>query len=74
MTKYIWLFILGGIAMIALIFFLMTFSKDMFLIKKLKKTKKNLILNFSLIITTLTCLGLVIYLFTLLKEQINLLQ
>ncbi|MFD1900826.1 hypothetical protein [Enterococcus termitis] len=74
MIDYLWLFILGGIAILALIIFLITLSRDTFLIKKLRKKKLNFILNFSLLFTTLTCLGLIVYLFTLLKEQIEVLQ
>ncbi|MET3562932.1 hypothetical protein ABID30_002023 [Enterococcus rotai] len=74
MMDYLWLFILGGIAILSLLIFLITLSRDTFLMKKLRKKKTNFILNFSLLFTTLTCLGLIVYLFTLLKEQIELLQ
>ncbi|OJG51466.1 hypothetical protein RV06_GL001607 [Enterococcus haemoperoxidus] len=42
--------------------------------KKLRKRKVNFVLNFSLLFISLSCLGLITYLFTLLKEQIELLQ
>ncbi|WYK01022.1 hypothetical protein A5821_002148 [Enterococcus sp. 7F3_DIV0205] len=74
MINYLWLFILGGIAVISLIFFLMMLSRDAFLIRNLKKRKGPLLVNFSLLLITLSSLGLIVYLFTLLKEQIELLQ
>ncbi|MEI5990737.1 hypothetical protein [Enterococcus crotali] len=74
MIDYLWLFILSGIAIISLLVFLITLSRDTFLIKKLRKKKTRFILNFSLLFTTLTCLGLIVYLFSLLKEQIEILQ
>lgn len=74
MIDYLWMFILGGIAILSLMFFLMNLSRDVFLIKKLRKKRVSLSLNFSLLIITLTSLGLIAYLFTLLREQIELLQ
>ncbi|WP_348921152.1 hypothetical protein [Enterococcus rotai] len=74
MINYLWLFILGGVAVVSLIFFLMMLSRDAFLIRNLKKKKGQLFLNFSLLIITLSSLGIIVYLFTLLKEQIELLQ
>lgn len=74
MIDYLWLFILGGVAILALLVFLITLSRDTFLMKKLRKKKLNFVLNFGLLFTTLTSLGLIVYLFTLLKEQIEVLQ
>lgn len=74
MIDYIWMFILGGIAILSLLFFLITLSRDAFLLKKLRKKKFQLVLNFSLLFITLTSLGLIAYLFTLLRDQIELLQ
>lgn len=74
MINYLWLFILGGIAVIALLFFLLMLSRDAFLIRKVKRKKGPLLVNFSLLAITLSSLGLIVYLFTLLKEQIELLQ
>ncbi|MGX7151275.1 hypothetical protein [Enterococcus ureasiticus] len=74
MINYLWLFILGGIAVTALLFFLLMLSRDAFLIRKVKRKKGPLLVNFSLLVITLSSLGLIVYLFTLLKEQIELLQ
>ena len=74
MIDYLWMFILGGISIISLVFFLMSLSRDVFLIKKLRKKKQILVLNFSLLFITLSSLGLIAYLFVLLREQIELLQ
>ncbi|EOL50533.1 MULTISPECIES: hypothetical protein [Enterococcus] len=74
MIDYLWIFILGGIAIVSLLVFLTTLARDVFLIKKLRKKKQGLLLNFSLLFITLTSLGLITYLFTLLREQIELLK
>lgn len=74
MITYLWMFILSGVAIVSLIIFLLTLSRDTFLIKKLKLKKQNFLLNFSLLFITLTCLGMITYLFTLLKNQIELLK
>lgn len=74
MIDYLWIFILGGIAIVSLLIFLMTLARDAFLLKKLRKKKQGLLLNFGLLFITLTSLGLITYLFTLLRDQIELLQ
>lgn len=74
MIDYLWMFILGGIAILSLMLFLMTLSRDVFLIKRLRKKKQSLGLNFALLFITLTSLGLIAYLFVLLRDQIELLQ
>ncbi|MGX7272509.1 hypothetical protein [Enterococcus haemoperoxidus] len=74
MIDYLWIFILGGIAIVSLVVFLILLSRDVFLIKKLRKKKSLLTLNFSLLFISLTSLGLIAYLFTLLRDQIELLQ
>ncbi|OJG55484.1 hypothetical protein RV06_GL001927 [Enterococcus haemoperoxidus] len=51
----------------------MSFSRDVFLMRRLKLSKSNLVINFSLLLLTLSSLILIIYLFVLLKEQIKLL-
>ena len=74
MIDYLWIFVLGGIAIVSLLIFLMTLARDAFLLKKLRKKKQGLLLNFGLLFITLTSLGLITYLFTLLRDQIELLQ
>ncbi|HCM89367.1 MAG TPA: hypothetical protein DIS85_05670 [Vagococcus sp.] len=71
MASYLWIFILSTIAIISLLIFLISFSKDHFLIKKLKLKKLNYIFNFLLLIISLSDIGLIIYLFSLLKQQIE---
>ncbi|OTN83838.1 hypothetical protein A5819_003657 [Enterococcus sp. 7E2_DIV0204] len=72
MRDYLWIYILGGVASVSLIFFLGTLSKDVFLARKLKKKKLDLAVNFSLLVVSIASLGLIIYLFVLLKDQIRL--
>jgi len=74
MKEYLWVYILGAIAMISFLWFVITLSRDIFLVKKLKVNKMNFILNFSLMLVSLTSVGLIIYLFALLKEQIKVLS
>ncbi|EOI00809.1 hypothetical protein UAW_00076 [Enterococcus haemoperoxidus ATCC BAA-382] len=72
MRDYLWIYILGGIASVSLIFFLVTLSRDVFLARKLKKKKLDLAVNFTLLAVSITSLTLIIYLFVLLKDQIRL--
>lgn len=71
---YLWIYILAGIAIVSLLAFLITFSRDMFLTKKLKLNKLSLLLNFSLLVISLSSVGLIINLFLTLREQISLLS
>ena len=73
MIDYLWMYILGAISFVTLVYFLMSFSRDIFLVRRLKLSKSSLVINFSLLLITLSSLILIIYLFVLLKEQIKLL-
>lgn len=68
---YLWVYILAFISIASVSMFILTFSKDLYLTRKLKLKKISLLINFSLLITSLASLSLVIYLFSLLKEQIQ---
>lgn len=72
MIYYTWVFILAGISLVALITFLVSISQDLNLVKKLKKRKSSLILNFSMLVTSLVSIGFIICLFLELKRQIDL--
>lgn len=73
MIYYLWVFILAGVALVSLFFFLLTLTQDINIIKVLKKKKTALVLNFSLFIITIVSSGLIIYLFYELKRQIDIL-
>lgn len=72
MTDYIWVYLLGAVAASSLLFFLGTLSKDIFYVRKLRKNKQELLINFSLLLVSIVSVGLIIYLFILLKDQIKL--
>lgn len=74
MGHYLWVFVLTGVALLSLVIFLMSFGKDHFLIKKLKLKKSNYLLNGLLLAITLSDVGLIIYLFMTLKDQIDVLS
>lgn len=73
MIYYLWVFVLAGVALVSLFFFLLTLTQDINIIKVLKKKKTALVLNFSLFIITIVSSGLIIYLFYELKRQIDIL-
>lgn len=73
MFDYLWVFILGGVSSVSLIVFIATLSRDIFLVRKLKQKKGNLLINFSLLLITIMSLSMIIYLFNLLKNQLSLL-
>lgn len=69
---FLWVYILGIVSAVSIISFIMTFSKDVKLVQKLRLNKKSLMINFSLLVSSSISIGLVIYLFSLLKNQIDL--
>lgn len=71
MIYYTWVFVLAAVALVSLIGFLVSISRDLDLVKKLKKKKSSLIWNFSLLMTSLMSIGFIIYLFLELKRQID---
>nr|WP_288394270.1 hypothetical protein [uncultured Vagococcus sp.] len=71
MIYYLWVFILTGVSLVSLISFLMSITGDLNLLKKVKKKKSSLMLNFSLLLTSLVSIGFIIYLFLELKRQID---
>ncbi|WP_086314460.1 hypothetical protein A5821_002031 [Enterococcus sp. 7F3_DIV0205] len=73
MRNYLWIYILGVIAASSFFWFIITLSRDIVLVKKLKLAKASFMLNFTLLFISLSSVGLIIYLFTSLKEQIKLL-
>lgn len=73
MIYYLWVFVLGGVALVSLFFFLLTLTRDANLVRSLKKKKTALLLNFSLFIIAIISSGLIVYLFLELKRQIDIL-
>ncbi|MFW8053949.1 hypothetical protein [Vagococcus fluvialis] len=73
MKDYLWVFILSIIALFSAGVFLGTISKSSGLVKKLKLPKSRLLLNFVLLIISLVNIGLIVYVFILVKDQISLL-
>ncbi|GGD00619.1 hypothetical protein [Enterococcus wangshanyuanii] len=73
MKEYLWVYILGAVAALSFLAFLLTLSRDIFLVKRLKLAKINFSLNFTLLLISLTSIILIIYLFALLKDQIRIL-
>lgn len=72
MNDYLWIYILGAVASVSLLFFLVTLSRDVFLVRRLRKKRLSLALNFNFLIISIVSLSLIIYLFILLKDQIKL--
>lgn len=71
MRDYLWIFILSGVALLAAGIFLGTISSSSLLIKKNKLPKYKLLLNFILLVSALVDIGLIIYVFILVKDQIS---
>lgn len=70
---YFWIYYLAAVCLLSLTIFLATFSKSVVSIKKLHVKKNSLFVNWLLIFYSIISLGLVIYLFYLLKLQLSLL-
>lgn len=73
MKDYLWVFVLSIIALFSAGMFLGTISKSSVLVKKLKLPKSKLLLNFVLLLISLVNIGLIVYVFVLVKDQISLL-
>lgn len=71
MIYYLWVFILAIICLLSLVVFLVSITKDIPLLKKLKKKKSSLLLNITLLIISTGSLALIIALFMELKRQID---
>ena len=71
MRDYLWIFILGVIALVSAGVFFATISKSAVLIKKLKLPKFKLLINFILLASTILDISLIIYVFVLVKNQIS---
>lgn len=69
--EYLWMYILAGTVVLSLGGFFITFSRDLFLTKSLKLSKKGMILNFSLLVISVLAIGMITYLFVILKQQID---
>lgn len=70
--NFLWVYLLGGLSLIALMTFLFTLSRDVSLSKQLNKGKWAIGVNLLSFFISLGSIFLMIYLFLLLKEQINL--
>ncbi|WP_288396141.1 hypothetical protein [uncultured Vagococcus sp.] len=71
MKDYLWIFILGAIVLLSAGLFLGTISKSSILINRLKLPKGHLILNFTLLAVSLVDIGLIVYVFLLVRDQIT---
>lgn len=72
MNIYIWLYLLGAGGVIALDLFLMTFSRDNVLVKKLKLKRTKIWVNWLLLAISVMCFGLTFYLFSVIQHQLTL--
>ncbi|WP_314067975.1 hypothetical protein [uncultured Vagococcus sp.] len=68
---YFWIYFLAIVCVFSLSVFLMTLSSNVVLVRKLNLPNKSLSVNWLLIIFSLVSLGLLVYLFYLLKVQLG---
>lgn len=71
MKDYLWIIIVAIFALVAFIFFMMTLSNSSSLIKRLRKSKANIILNLTILLIGLANIGIGIYLLQDVREQIE---
>ncbi|WP_314060962.1 hypothetical protein [uncultured Vagococcus sp.] len=72
MTVYTWIYLLGFGGIMSLGLFLLSLNRDNVLMKRLKLKKSKIIVNWLLLVMSLVCFGLAIYLFIYLQKQLNL--
>ena len=71
MKDYLWIIIVAIFALIAFIFFMMTLSNSSSLIKRLRKSKANIMLNLTILLIGLADIGIGIYLLQDVRQQIE---
>ncbi|MEG0285813.1 MAG: hypothetical protein RR494_07100 [Vagococcus sp.] len=71
MKDYLWIIIVAIFALIAFIFFMMTLSNSSSLIKRLRKSKANIMLNLTILLIGLANIGIGIYLLQDVRQQIE---
>lgn len=71
MKDYLWLIIVGCFALIAFVFFMITISNSVTLIKKLKKSKINIMLNVLILLIGIANIGIGVYLLMDVRKQID---
>lgn len=71
MKDYLWIIIAGTFALLAFVFFMLTISNSTSLIKKLKKSKLNIIVNLIVLSIGIGNLVVIVYLLQEIREQID---
>lgn len=71
MKDYLWIIIAGIGALIAFLVFILTLSTSTSLIKRLNRSKANILLNITVLLLGFTNLGLAIYLLQDIRDQIS---
>lgn len=71
MKDYLWIIVAGIFALLSFIFFLLTISNSSSLIKKLKKSKLNIITNIAVLVIGMANIGIIVYLLQEIKLQIE---
>ncbi|MEI5991640.1 hypothetical protein A5881_003177 [Enterococcus termitis] len=74
MNVYIWLYILGACGIVSLGLFLYSLNRDNILVKKLKLKKKKILVNWLLLVISIVCFSMMIYLFIYIQNQLNLFE
>lgn len=74
MINYIWIIVLGVLSIASLVLFVLTITRTTVSIKKLRLKKYQLVWNIFLLVLALADISVIIYVFLLIKEQINILS
>lgn len=72
MNVYTWLYILGTGGIMSLGLFLLSLNRDNILMKQLKLNKTKILVNWLLLVMSLVCFALALYIFSYLQQQLNL--
>lgn len=71
MKDYIWIIVAGSFAVVSLFFFILTISNSSSLIKRLNKSKLNIITNLTVLLIGVGNIGIIIYLLQDIRKQIE---
>lgn len=71
MKDYLWIIIAGVFALLSFVFFLLTISNSSSLIRKLKKSKLNIVVNVLILGIGFTNIGIIVFLLQEIRTQID---
>lgn len=71
MKDYLWVIVTGVFSLVSFLLFILTINSSTSLIKRLRRSKWNLLLNITLLLIGISNLGIAMFLLLNVREQIE---